>query len=116
MCVQVNLISEPDEEKPQNWCVAFWTSPRTFGVFDEDSRVRRAAAALVDHPAFQNLVLCMILAGAVTMTIQLDYGAQYRKLPPSVDRGFNYLDWAITLVFVIELLLYCLGRGLIHPK
>lgn len=78
--------------------------------------IRRFADWMIDLPAFQNFVLVMIMAGAVTMTIQLDVTAQGRTLPSYLDHGFSYLDWCITLVFVFELLLFAIGRGIFSPK
>jgi voltage-gated sodium channel len=69
-------------------------------------RWQRAAHRLISAGWFQNLIIAVILANAVTIGIQT-----YRDLPAVVHHTIELIDYGFLAVFVIELLVRFVAHG-----
>lgn len=77
---------------------------------EDAPRWQRAAHRLVNATWFQNLVVGVILANAVTIGIQT-----YRDLPAGPHRAIELIDYGFLGVFVVELVLRFVAYGL-NPR
>ena len=73
-------------------------------------RWQRAAHGLVNATWFQNLIVAVILANAITIGVQT-----YRELPAGVHRAIELIDYGFLGIFVIEVLLRFVAYGL-NPR
>lgn len=77
---------------------------------EDAPRWQRAAHGLVNATWFQNLIVAVILANAITIGIQT-----YRDLPAGVHRAIEVIDYGFLGIFVIEVLLRFVAYGL-NPR
>jgi hypothetical protein len=113
---KVALLEEEQEPKVPSCLTKFIKTQNSLGIFPENNCFRIICNWLVETPVFQNLLLLMILASAGCMTVQLDYDAKNRPLPADVEYAFGQLEILVTGLFVLELVLYTIGSGLLLTR
>ena len=119
-CSWVNLDKVYDKDNKADWPL----QGKSLFIFSPTNGLRIWLAELVEHPAFEAGVLLIILISSVLLVIEFeskvdkDHGVGYALsvstpllLVPTTDCCEQIVDYIITFIFLIELIIRCIVQG-----